>query len=356
MVKITKKDRAAIAKVARDLRQRKPRKGKAPHKRQPMAATRSMGEIVLAQGVGRVPRTPFGGTPGTSIRCWDAFDHSHAGLPRSVGPYAIVRTTRIFSTSARFNLFGTAVDEYNNWTTTIAWSAGASLDTSAVNAHNGVYAHVTNPPGALIGDSSNFTCVPSAMSVQIMNPQSLNNAGGIIFSAVCPTQLSMCDNTRTWGEFESSFTAYMRPRLMSGGKLALRGVQMNAYPLNMNALSDFQKITDYGDGTKTWASDSGNAGDAQYLAGFTPMVVINTSGEDLTYAVCVEYRVRFDLTNPAVSSHRHHPVTTDRTWDGMVKKAIALGNGVKDIADVVATMGQTYRGTSNALSLALREG
>jgi hypothetical protein len=148
----------------------------------------------------------------------------------------------------------------------------------------------------------------------------------------------------------------MKPRLMSGGKLALRGVQMNAYPLNMNALSDFQKITNYGDGDKTWASNTGSAGDAQYLTGFTPMVVINTSGEVLTYAVCVEYRVRFDLSNPAVSSHRHHPVTTDKVWDGMVKKAIALGNGVKDIADVVATMGQAYRSTSSALSLALREG
>lgn len=334
--RISKKDRAALKKVVKDLKTKK--NGRSRPKQQ--VATRSMGEIVLAQGVGRVPRTPFGGRDSINLKCWDAFDDAHAALPRSVGPYAIVRATRIFQTSDRYMIFGPNVNAFNEWTTTIAHGAPASKASNAINGPSQSYRWSAQVPGAIVGGDSSFTCVPSAFSLQVLNTNPVQSAGGLIYAAVCPTQLSLADNTRTWAEFETQFTSYMRPRLMSGGKLALRGVQCNSYPLNMSALANFDKIADYGDGVSTWATGTGVASDGQYPTGFAPIVVINASDALLSYAVTTEYRVRFDLNNPGVSSHRHHGVTPDHKWDSMMRKAVSLGNGVIDIADKVATFGQ----------------
>lgn len=310
-------------------------------------ATRSMGEIVLAPGVGRVPRSPFGSYRGVNLRCWDAFDTAHAPLPRSVGPYAVVRTTRVFPCTEKYMIFGTAraltgsSREKSSWSNTIAF--GSSSDTSNINGSGSTNIYNITAPGATVGDNSTITVVPAAMSVQVMNPNPLNDTNGIVYAAVCPTQLSLDDNTRTWLDFANEFTAYMRPRLMSAPKLALRGIQMNSYPLNMSELSDFQTIQNFSDGPITWKTSVQAPGSSQFLTGLAPMVVVNSNQQNLTYAVTVEYRVRFDLSNPAVSSHKHHGITSDVTWDKMQKAAIALGNGVRDIADIVATAGQAAR-------------
>jgi len=322
----------------------KPKKRAAPNararpKRAPVA-TRGLGEIVLAQGVGKVPRNPFGCRHmAGNMLCWDAFHEAHAPLPRAIGPYAVVRTTRIFNSQLRHMVFGCAVDGYDQWTSTIAWGGTGG----AINAANATYTWSGKPPGVLSGDTSTLSVVPAAMSVQILNPSSIDSASGVIYAAVCPTQLNLIDNTRTWTDFETQFTSFMKPRLLSGGKLALRGVQMNSYPLNMSVLSSFEKINDYGDGYRTWKTGTGTDADAQYITGLAPMVVVNTSEKDLTYAVTTEYRVRFDISNPAVASHKLHGCTPDKTWDTMLHKAIAMGNGVKDIVETVASIGQAAR-------------
>lgn len=244
--------------------------------------------------------------------------------------------------------------ELSTWSNTIAW--GSSSLSSPVNGTNATNVYCTSVPGVAVGAESTFTCVPSAMSVQVMNTNALQDTSGMVIAAVCPTQLSLVDNTRTWSDFTNEFTAYMRPRLMSAPKLALRGIQMNSYPLNMSTLSDFQTIQDYSDGPITWITQSSDPAASQELSGFAPMVVLNTHGTNLSYAVTVEYRVRFDISNPAVASHRHQGITSDLTWDKMIKSAIALGNGVRDIADVVATAGNAVRaitGPAQALAIAV---
>lgn len=53
-----------------------------------------------------------------------------------------------------------------------------------------------------------------------------------------------------------------------------------------------------------------------------------------------EWRVRFDISNPASSGMRHYPVTSDSFWDAIVKRAISMGHGIRDIADVAAHLGE----------------
>jgi hypothetical protein len=168
-----------------------------------------------------------------------------------------------------------------------------------------------------------------------MNPNALQTTAGIVAMAVCNTQLNLNDRVETWNDISTEFVSYFRPRLCSAGKLALRGVQMNSYPMNMSELADFKPMNaSAGGGTTTL---NGNNLDAK---GWAPIVINNKNGVALDLLISIEWRVRFDIGNPAVASHQHHGVTPDRTWDRMIADAISMGNGVLDIVERVASAGQ----------------
>lgn len=167
-------------------------------------------------------------------------------------------------------------------------------------------------------------------------------------AAVCPAQLALGGSALSWNGLSEQFISYFKPRLMSAGKLALRGVQMDSYPLSMSDCSQFRDCAIF-----STANDSASAPLIQWLGsvagtigtdslnpmGWAPIVVHNPSGQPLEYLVTIEWRVRFDISNPAVSSHKHHGVTTEHAWDTAVRRAVALGNGAMDIAERVANYG-----------------
>jgi len=253
----------------------------------------------------------------------------------------VVRTTKIFTSGDLVNVFGTAIDINGSWSTTICWSCVDAA--AAINGANNTRITNINAPGSQPGTvNSTLTCVPSAISVQVMQTRPLQATQGLVYAGVCPAQMSLIDNSRTWDSFSGGFTSYFKPRLMTNPKLALKGVQMNSYPLNMSAISNFEAVQPHGDGVTTWTSGNSSASSGQYITGWAPIVVINQghATDPLTFAVTVEWRVRFDFSNPAVSSHRHYPVTSDRVWDGMVRAASSLGNNVREITDLVANAGQ----------------
>lgn len=298
-------------------------------------------QVALSQGVGAVPRRPFGATVGRGLSCWDAFHPSHAPLPRSVGAYTVVRTTGLITSTDPVMIFGTTYRDSNTWSNIAAY--GAVNASAAVNAAGNVNVYTVPFPGGSAITGSGLTVVPAAISVQIMNPEALIATTGTVASAVCHTQLDVGGRTETWNDFASEFMSFMKPRLMSAGKLALRGVQMNSYPLNMNILSAFEPMVLSGPSTTTWTSSNSFG-----PKGFAPMVVVNPQSVSLNYLVSVEWRVRFDIGNPAVSSHQHHGITPDSVWDGMVRAATAMGNGVRDIADIVSAAGQAAGAIRNA--------
>lgn len=294
--------------------------------------------MVLAPGVGQSVPRPFGSFRGYWLEAWNAFHPSHLPLPRSVGPYAVVRTSNVFSTNAECVLIGPAQMPTGEWTSSIIRSSVISAN--PVNGAGNCDVLNLPIPGVAVGQISTFTCVPAAMSVQIMNTEPLQTTSGLVAAACCPTQLNLKDNTRTWDAVTSQMYSYMKPRLMSAPKLALRGVHINSYPLDMNALSNFTGMENQPGGAVTWDTSSADPTGTANMSGLAPIYVSNNSGHELQYLVAVEWRVRFDLANPAVSSHVHHGVTPDSVWNKMVKAASDLGHGVKDIADVVATTGE----------------
>lgn len=375
---------------------------------------RSRADRVLAQGVGSVPRRAFGITKRTSIPrsitplAWNAHSSVHAGLPRAVGPYSVVRTTTLIATRSPLMVFGTfavngaesttnpgtlvlgnSVGGSKLWTNICAVGAsggiteggfnGSAIGTESVSQihsipipgteANGVYAH-----NVQAGETPEFearyastTAVPSAISVQVINPNPMQAAGGIATAAVCPVRLDLMNSDKAWGTVGSELISYYKPRVLSGGKLALRGVQMDSMPLSMTDVSDFRELwkTDpliCAPSNISWSGstrlqDIENAPALSSVQksfrtgfqpeGWAPIVyyspsAANTPPEErgeMTFLVTMEWRVRFDISNPACSSHQMHKPSTDNEWHNMIKKASDALPGVIDIVDKVADAG-----------------
>jgi len=309
-------------------------------------AVRSRADRVLAQGtVGAVTKA-FGSSGGKMHpQVWNAFHSSHAPLPRSVGPYTVVRTTLLHTSSAAnvviatmqhdlpyANTPGILKKSWSQWCVAEVAGAGAIGSTGATKFFKG------NPPGNIGGDST-FTCCPSAISVQVMCPTALQTASGTVAAAVCPVRLDLSDDGRSWAAIQQDLIAFMRPRLMTAGKLALRGVQLDSYPLSMAACSEFLPMKEEDDSPEGTAWTAGGP----HPIGWAPFMFYNGTGQPLQYLITTEWRVRFDIGHPAVSSHTHHGVSTDVGWDHHIRKAIEVAPGVIDIVERIANSGVMAR-------------
>lgn len=288
----------------------------------------------LAPGVGATTNTPFGGIVGSDLRCWDAKLPLHLPLPRAVGPYTVIRATRRITSSNKQMLFGTFQDDDS--VTGVVWnnicalgSVNEALGTGATNNTN----RYTIDLGGL---GSGCSIVPAAMTLQIMNPNALQTTQGILYIGVMNTQAAFGGDTTSFKDRFDTFVEFQNPRLCAAAKLALRGVQLNSYPLNMNKVSEFTGLGVASDQAITWTS-------SLRPTGWAPFMVLNTAAVSVEYLLTIEYRVRFDLDNVAVASHTHYPVSKDTTWDKLTNAASALGNGVQDIADIVSTVGGAAR-------------
>ncbi|APG75713.1 putative capsid protein [Beihai sobemo-like virus 8] len=327
---------------------RPPRRNRRPPFRR--GGRRSTAERVQAQGVGCVAPVPFGGKRVASIQGWNAFSPAHLPLPRSVGPYCIVRTTtRVFS-NKKFVTITCTLSEDGTWQAVCGFAEGDLGFGSAIDGANNTQVLGSTFPGLTAGaGTSAITVVPSALSVQILNGEALQTTNGILAAGVVKTQLALQGRTETWEAFSNRFLAYMAPRLMSAGKLALKGVQMNSYPLNMNVLSYFAPLDPtVFSGNITWKSGENFQ---IYPEGWAPMCILNQDAVDITYLIAQEWRVRFDLANPAASAHRHHGVTSDGLWDKMVSMASALGHGVQDLPEFIANVGSAARAANQTLRM-----
>lgn len=319
----------------------------------------------IAQGTGRYPRRQLGALParrrrraparrkrqgglvtsGRAVQYFDAFMPQHLPLPRGIGPYSVVRTTQNITLSSSIVYFGTVTTNISDprWSNTFAFYPSAS----------GVLVGMSSTTGArsenfsiLEADGySRCTMVPSAFSIQIMNPEALQTTTGVVTVGRYHTMPSLMGNPGLWADVIQLALNNNAPRVMSAGKLALRGVQVDAVPYNMTSLSDFRELITSADGDFTW--DRGSTQGKRHFDGFAPIFVYNPSGVSLTYLVTCEWRCRFAPENPAQSGHRMHPISSDSFWHDCVSTLTSLGHGVRDIADTVAAMG----GVASAVGL-----
>lgn len=302
----------------------------------PKANTRRQAPNVLGQGVGAVPQSAFGSKDSTTVACWDARMPHHLPLPRAVGPYTVTRLTKYFRSTQQVTVFGSfgrcgrnaTGQGFSRWSDVAAiGSNGSGLLVSATNAAK-VY--------SFIGAPTDATLCPSAVTVQIMNPEALQTTSGVVYGGVLKTSLPLVDGTSTWEALGESFIQYQAPRLMSAGKLALRGVQMSSFPLNMAPLSEFTSLEEVATGVTTLD----DATTPISPMGFAPMMVYNPDGVDLEFLVTTEYRTRFPLENVASATHHQHPVASDSLWSRLTAHFASKGPGIEDIPDVIANVGR----------------
>lgn len=312
---------------------------------------RSHADRVWGQGVGAITNSPFGNrsnrvarNPRFSLDVWDAKLPMHLPLPRPVGPYLTLRLTKAFGSSDEVHIFGTYKD-YQSPTGITHWSDICCISTGPAGSL-GPISSARSHKFPSMGLNTNVTWVPSAITVQAMNPNAVGTSKGIMFAGVSQTQLPLGNEVATWESVADSFISYQKPRVLSAGKLALRGVQISSYPLNMSELANFTTMAaPEAEGDFNWTKEV-------TPVGFAPIVFVNAGTTDsegvitretIEFVVTTEYRVRFDFNHPASAAHVQHPIASDATWNSLMQKAVSLGHGVMDIADVVADLGQAAR-------------
>jgi len=320
--------RKVLAKVRKDLKLKIKR---------PRANMRRNAANVLTQGVGAVTRRAFGTkqTKGTNTRmlmkCLDARIPRTLGLPRAVGPYTVIRTTVLHKSSSDFIMFAPFKD-YG----TEKWFSWCGIE-AVVPEHD--VTHLSNtlivrmPMHAL---GSACEAVPAGLTVQVMNPASLQNADGIFAMTRVNQQMAIGDSPAgvTWRELAGRVTANYFPRLLSGGKLAIKGVKCDSYPLDMTEYSDFMQISDI-TGHQTTMN--------RFIrpAALAPIIFVqnNEMPKTIEFLVTMEWRVRFDPGNPATSSHSFHNTLPDEAWNRVISAMSSMGHGVVDLGDDIVDAG-----------------
>lgn len=325
-------------------------------KRPKTKGRRSTATKVQAQGTAKAVSRAFGNgravasvPRGLHPKCWDAFHTAHAALPRAVGPYTVVRTTRMLNTAARVTLVGsfqrlTASASQAYWTNICAVS---QQGLGPIASSDSTVFHAVPLPASFSGDSASTTACPAAVSVQVMCNQALGAADGQCAAAVLPARIDLYDSTQTWDDVEAEMISYFRPRLLSAGKLSLRGVQMDSHPLSMAEVSEFLPLFSINTadlGPRNWDGSS-----PYHPVGWAPLMVYNPRPAELTLLITVEWRVRFDIRNPAVASHSHHGVSSDYAWERHIRRATDALPGVIDIVEKVANTGLSIASAARAV-------
>lgn len=168
-----------------------------------------------------------------------------------------------------------------------------------------------------------------------MNPSSVQDAKGVFAMARVNQQLCLGSSPAglTYEEMAARVISFYSPRMMTGGKLALRGVKCSSYPLDMGEYSNFSPIY----------KASGPFGWSNIVrpSALAPIVFVqeNNPPQTLEFMITIEWRVRFDPGNPATASHTHHDTLGDDAWNTVVKAMSEVGSGVEELAEETATLG-----------------
>lgn len=302
----------------------------------------------IKQGTGRSVAKPYG-TGQLILNKYhpcghDAFHHAHMPLPRAVGPYCVVRTTAVIEDNKPLSIMGPFFNRANGkWTDLAGVSFNALANT--VGAANNVTLRKFVQLDQASWNASQIT--PAAYSIQIMNPNALQTTSGIVYIGRIRTALRMSEDlSETAAVLANDLVSYNNPRLCAAAKLAFRGVQVDLVPFNMADLATFTTVSS--DTFTQYGAASPNP------TGFAPMFIYNPNTINLQYLVTCEWRTRFDPSNPAQATHALHPPATEGAWAQALHAAEALGNGVVDIADRVANVGQAIYGAAGSMYAAGR--
>lgn len=269
---------------------------------------------------------------------FNAFHPLHVPLPVPTGPYTVVRTRRTYNSTERLSLFGTMDTKSStgtDWTNYVGISRGAAAWGTAIGT--GTWNYITVPTPFSDGNAGGMVeVVPAAVSVQVVNPQSLTSASGTYYFGKLKSTLSQpaATDLRTTAQFADALLSFSNPKVVSGAKLAMTQMQLDAAPGNLSELANFDSISIGPDVAATW-------GPVNDFAAFKPVYVYNPSGVELTYTICVEWRVRLDPFNPMHGSQTSYKPVDHSVWHAI---ADAANNTTVEEAGVAGAAGYMMSG------------
>lgn len=296
---------------------------------------RSRGDRILAQGAMCTTKRPFGSASPSTKKTWAALSGRlvteglcalspvHLPLPRPVAPYTVVRTTSIVETGQRNIFVGLFQDAANDheWNDALLYSS---------NNNSTAFDDTFTPAGNVPFDfGSQSVVVPAAITVQFMCPDPLQTAHGVAYSGRMTQRVKPLGVAGTASSVMQSITSVNCPRVLTGAKLALRGVCSDLLPGDMAELSNFRPLVSRTTPTNVFSS-----------VGFMPVFVYNPDEIPLRFLITVEWRVRFGALQAAAASHSYHAPAPLSLWDQVVAAGSSVGHGIADIAEYVANNGE----------------
>jgi hypothetical protein len=283
------------------------RPGKTVLKHHLKRATRAQGVVSTTplQARGGLSRSKGAGVnskgkPVSHEACLNAFLPGHLTLPRAVAPYSVIRTIVNFpvSTDNRGKLLviqpmlNKDGDEYG-FTNCVGWISDTDQSSGEVPT-------TTTPTGINMPSvgNSGVECVPAAITARITCPSPLISATGQLFLGRWNVPGDRTNYTN-YGDMEKGFLAFAKPEPYTAAMMATSARQVSAIPRDFNDYCEFHKYVDndFSDSLRPWG-------------GMTPIIMaLNpTTGTNTNYNVqiCVEWRYRFKMDDPAASAHQFH--------------------------------------------------
>lgn len=236
----------------------------------------------------------------------NAFLPGHLTLPRAVAPYSVVRTIVNYSLacSDRGKMcviqpmvkedYGAAGGNITAFTNCIGW-------VSDTDQSSGPVPTTTSPIGINMPSVGNtgVECVPAAISVRITCPSPLIAATGQLFLGRWNMPADR-KNYSHYDDMEKGFLAFAKPEPYTAAMMATCTRQVSCIPRDFNDYCEFHKYEDsnFTDALIPWG-------------GMTPILfcLSPVSGGNITQynlQICVEWRYRFKMDDPAASSHEFH--------------------------------------------------
>lgn len=285
-----------------------------------------------------VPARAFGGASSSHsvLKGLDAFDEHHVALPRAVANYTVIRTTQVLNQAdATLSVFGPlAITDFQAPGYGTQWSNGFCVQSvdpqQSINVANNAVLKTFSFMGGNNTSWNGVRMTPAAFTIKVMNPEALQTTRGAVYIGRAKQQLNLGGNVRTWNDLANALVSYSAPEIVAAGRLALRGVKVDALPYDMQSLSDFRSGKLLQDNVFTWGDQSTD------FDGFAPIFVYNPDQVKLQILVCCEWRVRFDPENPAYASHTYHRPTSLAYWDRVQRIGNSVGNGVFDLIEKAA--------------------
>lgn len=285
-----------------------------------------------AGGIGNGKRSVGKNQKGAATQlALNAFQKTHMALPRAVAPYSVVRTIVNYgvTTSNRDKLIiiqpmmDTSGDVHG-FTNCIGW-------VTDVEDAGGPIPTATSPIGINLPAVGNtgVECVPAAITMRITCPSPLINATGQLFLGRwnVPGDRTAYNH---YADMVSGFEAYAKPEPYTAAMMATRVREVSCVPRDFNDFCEFHPYTNatFSSSLRPWG-------------GMTPIVFSMKAAVPATVynlQICVEWRYRFKMDDPAASTHVFHPPTSldvvNRTLGAMANTpGVSLMNNTPDTSN-----------------------